>query len=858
MKKIVKGFLLASLLLSSVQIAVAQTSVSGHVTDEKNEPLPQVIIRRFATGHKLRGYTNSGSNGEFVIAAAEGDSLEFSMLGFESRKVVVSSVMKPLVIRLKPSGIDLKEVTVKSDKVREHGDTLTYVVGAYANGNDRTIDDVLSKMPGFDVDKASGRISYEGKPISKFYIEGLDMLGGKYGVATNTLPQQEVGAVEVMRNHQPIRVLEDFTFTDDAAVNIKMKDKAKSRWVVSDIIGGGYGDNHDGYDKALWRSEALGLRLKSGFQTMLTYKSNNSGMAVGREVDNLLALDESANQRPKEFIQLSKPMASGVENARSLLNRSHSATVNVLRRINENAQISMQIVYNNERDKAWGERLTEYSMIDGNRIINNVKSWRDNANDIFAQLKYEHNSLKSYVRNSLQTDIKWLSQCLYETGSRNHNQQSWLPAFELHDNVYAISRFGKTLLSFYSNNTAINMPQHLYVDSLRQYVSQRLYTTNTYAMGGLKHGQWSLSARLGMKGALRYISSEAYGLPDSLGLVADKSHVGYATLYVRPQLEYITKAVKVSASLPLEVSHYKYSGCSEKNFADVSPSLHMRWDATSRLAMSIRGSYDVEPIDINRFVGSLIMQDYLYLYRGLDGYDRAISQSVNYSLVYRNSLRGIHFMANITRAFDTNPYTMARYFVGDYIITGIAKEKTKDRRWIATAMLQQAFPWLEGKLSLRGMYNHSDSKMMQDGSMVPSRYNTLSSSASLYVSPYTDMSVSYSLQYTYNDMRPTTGSKTSFNSWRHNMKVIVPLGAIGLTLDGEYNHNQISPRAYKDTFFMDAACVYKTKHIDYEVRLNNLFNKRSYSQSTVGELMTVQSMSALRGREALFSIIYKP
>ena len=91
-------------------------------------------------------------------------------------------------------------------------------------GNDRSIGDVIAKMPGFDVDKSTGKISYEGKPISKFYIEGLDMLGGKYGTATNTLPQGEVGSVQVLRNHQPIRVLEDFTFTDDAAVNIKNAD----------------------------------------------------------------------------------------------------------------------------------------------------------------------------------------------------------------------------------------------------------------------------------------------------------------------------------------------------------------------------------------------------------------------------------------------------------------------------------------------------------------------------------------------------------------------------------------------------------------------------------------------------------
>lgn len=136
-----------------------------------------MIIKRYTKGHKLGGYTNSGSDGSFRIKAEAGDSLLFSMLGFKSQHVAVTNNMKPLTIRMSDGAIELKEVAVKSDKVHEHGDTISYIVGAYANGNDRSIGDVIAKMPGFDVDKSTGKISYEGKPISKFYIEGLDMLG---------------------------------------------------------------------------------------------------------------------------------------------------------------------------------------------------------------------------------------------------------------------------------------------------------------------------------------------------------------------------------------------------------------------------------------------------------------------------------------------------------------------------------------------------------------------------------------------------------------------------------------------------------------------------------------------------------
>lgn len=837
----------------------AQTVVTGKVTDDKGSALPSVIIKRFVPGHKMRGYTRSGSDGTFSIKAETSDTLEFSMLGFKSQHVAVTNNMKPLTIRMTDGAIELKEVTVKSDKVHEHGDTISYIVGAYANGNDRSIGDVIAKMPGFDVDKSTGRISYEGRPISKFYIEGLDMLGGKYGTATNTLPQGEVGSVQVMRNHQPIRVLEDFTFTDDAAVNIKMKNSAKTHWVTSWKAGGGYGSAHDGYGQGRWLFEGFGLRLKSDFQTMLTYKTNNTGTDVSRESTNLFSFDDQFADQQKDFIRLSAPAASGLSRERSLMNRSHAFTANVMKRINEDSQVNFQLVYNNERDKAWGDRRTEYVLTDGNRVISNAQTWRSNTNDLYALLKYEHNSAKSYLRNSLSGDMTWLSQHLEETGTYSHAQHALLPVFDIRDNLYVIRRYGNTLISFFSNNIVQQRPQHLYVDStLQQDLSQRFYSTDTYASGGWKLGRFSLSMQLGVKGLLRYLTANAYGLPDSIGATGDKSHFGYAKLYANPQLEYNTRDIKVSLSVPFESSYYKYSEDDGRNRFDVSPSLLVRWDATSRLMMSLRGSYSVEPLDFNRFYGSLIMQDYLYLNQGYTGYDVATSKTVAYTLSYRNSLRGTHLMARVSRSFDATPYTLSRDFAGEYIIIGTTPVKTNSNSWNTTLMYQQGLPFLNVKFSFRGLYNHTDSKMYQDGLALPAKYNVLSTGASLYLSPYTDMSIDYSLQYAYNDMRPENGRKTSFNNWQHTAKVVVPAGKLRFTLKGEYDHNQLMTSKYKDIFFADAIVGLTTRHIDYELGLNNLFNKQSYIRSTVANLTTLRSETILRGRELLLTLVYKP
>lgn len=846
------------IFLSALSVS-AQTVVTGKIVDSNGEAVPSVIVKRYIAGHKMRGYTCSSSDGSFCIKAEIGDMLEFSMLGFKSQRIEIEGGMKPLIVKMSDDAIKLKEVTVKSDKVHEHGDTISYIVGAYANGNDRSIGDVIAKIPGFDVDKSTGKISYEGKPISKFYIEGLDMLGGKYGTATNTLPQGEVGSVQVLRNHKPIRVLEDFTFTDDAAVNIKMKSSAKTHWVTSWKAGGGYGSAHDGYDKGRWLFEGFGLRLKSDLQTMLTYKTNNTGTDVSRESTNLFSLDELMGEQPKSFIRLSVPTASGLSRERSLLNRSHAFTANVMKRISEDSQINFQLVYNNERDKAWGSQRTEYVLTDGNRIINNDLSWRSNSNNFYALLKYEHNSAKSYLRNSLSSDMTWLSQHLSETGTHSHAQHSLLPVFDFRDNLYVIRRYGNTLVSFYSNNSVQQRPQHLYVDSTKQQnLLQRFYFTDTYASGGWKLGLLSLSMKFGVKGLLRYLTANAYGLPDSIGTTTGKSHFGYAKLYASPQLEYNSNDFKLSLSAPVESSHYKYSEDTGRNRLDISPSLHIRWDATSRITMNVHGSYSVEPLDFNRFYGSLIMQDYLYLNQGYAGYDVAKSKTVSYSLFYRNSLKGTHFMGRVSRSFDTTPYTLSRKFSGEYIIIGTIPVKTNSNSWNSTLMYQQGLSFLNGKFTLRGLYSHTDLKMYQDGSVSPAKYNALSTKASLYLSPYTGMSIDYSVQYAYDDMLPENGNKSSFNNWQHTAKIIIPAGKLRFTLKGEYDHNQLMPSKYKDIFFADAIIGLTSRHIDYELGLSNLLNEKSYVRSTVANLTKMRSETILRGRELLLTLVYKP
>ena len=93
---------------------------------------------------------------------------------------------------------------VKSQKLWGNRDTLNYLVSAYTRGKDRSIGDVLQKLPGITIED-NGVIKYQGNPINHFYIENLDMLQGRYNLATQGIKAEDVATVQVLENHEHIR-----------------------------------------------------------------------------------------------------------------------------------------------------------------------------------------------------------------------------------------------------------------------------------------------------------------------------------------------------------------------------------------------------------------------------------------------------------------------------------------------------------------------------------------------------------------------------------------------------------------------------------------------------------------------------
>ena len=183
-------------------------------------------------GRAVLSFTRTKENGSFIIVTPEGKTayfIMFSRLGYAKDTIPTSRFVKGQTIGLHQQAVKIKEIKIKAPQITQKGDTLSYLVSSFRQKQDRSIADVIAKMPGLQVNK-DGTIEYQGRKINKFYIEGMDLLGSKYSQASENVSADKVKSVQVLQNHQPVKLLRDIDFSQQAALNIVLKDEAKNVW----------------------------------------------------------------------------------------------------------------------------------------------------------------------------------------------------------------------------------------------------------------------------------------------------------------------------------------------------------------------------------------------------------------------------------------------------------------------------------------------------------------------------------------------------------------------------------------------------------------------------------------------------
>ena len=121
---------------------------------------------------------------------------------------------------------NFNEVMIYANKnpIYYRGDTLVYVADSFKVGENAVVEDLLKKLPGIKIDK-DGKITSQGKEISKVLVDGDEFFGSDPTIATKNLAAKGVESVQVYEKEN-----EDAGLGTDEKIQVldlKLKDAAK-------------------------------------------------------------------------------------------------------------------------------------------------------------------------------------------------------------------------------------------------------------------------------------------------------------------------------------------------------------------------------------------------------------------------------------------------------------------------------------------------------------------------------------------------------------------------------------------------------------------------------------------------------
>src|SRR5690554_4401966 len=199
--------------------AQANRSISGKLVDQTTEePVPLANVRvlqqsdsTFVTGKA------SENDGTFTIPVRSGDYIvHISFIGYHDiyQDVEVNSSLPQARlgnVEMIQDNILLSEtvITAKAPEISVRGDTLEYNADSYNVTESAVVEDLLKKMPGVEID-ANGKITVNGKEITKILVDGEEFFSDDPKVASKNLPAKMVDKLQILERRTEMAQMTGF------------------------------------------------------------------------------------------------------------------------------------------------------------------------------------------------------------------------------------------------------------------------------------------------------------------------------------------------------------------------------------------------------------------------------------------------------------------------------------------------------------------------------------------------------------------------------------------------------------------------------------------------------------------------
>lgn len=855
--------------------ASAQVRVTGRVIDSQNKPVRDVIVK-MVSGTKTLTFTSTNAKGEYVLevkSAPMGEvTLLFNHISYEkeSERVTLKERVAKVDMQLTPKAVSLKEVTVRPDPLRQKGDTLSHNLASFLGKGDVTLEDGLKRLPGVDVSK-NGGISYMGKPISQFNIEGMDLLGGKYNLATRNIPVDYVTNVEIVRNHHSRRVEKDVP-SNEVSMNIKLSNKAKFKPFGQEEVGAGYME--DGNDKLQALLGLTGMMFTNKFQTTCSVKGGNyKGFARTDMYDHFGGSDVStcATSLFGGFDGGAPPQGQ------YLYQRNGMATVNGILRTDSFTTMKVNADYSYHRSTHDISQRTTYLANGGDYVTVSEQT------SPMTKIHLPKLSV-NYLKNA---DRVYLSETFVLKGKFEQNEGDVVANGSLVEQRRKTSTFEVGNEFFWMGRTEKGARRHVHANvSFKRTPTLRL----SFVSDGNGYGQTARSSTLSVNvgssfqipiGSLFRLNlpvsvSAMYddletercgefgirnsGVGDLKSPPTDRNDVrGWAfTPTLNPGFEIHSKNRRfyLSAGIGAALKGLYYN---KLNYTKpvLNPSMGIDYTFSANSKLSFSTGYTTSIGDMMTLLTEPMQVDYRSV--------RTLSGIIGESNTWRTSgewkwqLPMQYFTLSLAATHSEGKQnTLTSQSVSGIDVSSTALLRDSHSRSTSFSVAaSKNIPSLFAKLGANGRYSFGSDEQAVNETVVDTRTNSYALHGNATVTPVPWLELRYDINYGWSRSRYSEKSNTTTSRSHSGAVHIFPIANLDLSLDYDHVRRQLTADQYKRMSLFNASAQYKRKRLVLRLELDNLLNQRRYAYTLFNGINTYTYDYTLCGRTVVLRATFK-
>ena len=830
--------------------ATAQT-IGGRVVNNKGITLEGVSVTLRTSDDRPVAFCNTNEDGTFSIELPQTETAErlvFSMIGYAKRCIALNNFKQGQDVVLENDAFMLKEVKVKAEKIRRSGDTLTYSVAAFMQKQDRSIADVIAKMPGLSV-STSGQIKYQGKAINKFYIEGADLLGGKYALASENIKANQVKNVQVLEDHQPVKALKKVKFSDQAALNIVLKDDAKNVW--QSVIEVGIGSSLQGKAQLLRDARLTEMLFSRKKQSISMYKTNNTGKDIGHEtIDYTTAKASLSADNPLiESVTISTP---SISDERYNFNDTHIFATNWLFKTAKDNDLRFQFNGLIDKNKLTGH--THKTYLDagtGGISVTEDEALNDKTNEWIAELTYKVNKDNHYFANVAKGYIGF-------NRSRGEAVLNHAPILQrVNKDKKVLSNNFEWIKTLANNNTFSIKSRLLY----NELPSSLLLVNGSTERISQQKIEWDATTGFRHKLLGMYITYNIGAAYKQQKIAQDNFYTSFnatytqAQVYVLPSFSYITPSLRFNAGMSAELL-YRKSGSESKSTFHLEPFVFANYRLTSRWNVNMLFSHALSPNAFSSYIESPIFTNYYSLMQGKAHLNNTTTNMLSNTWKYNDVIRGMFGNLGLSYSRTSNIMLYESVFEDGFYKSRATDHTSCNSTTSISGGIGKSIGWGKASIEFNASASDNNYQLLIAKEVVDFTRRELSTGITIAYHPWNVFSIEHKSSYNTSERKgknyaPFNNRQTFLH---HRLKLYLLPGKWQIEVSNELFQSQ--DKSISNSFFTDLSVSCHQKRWEATFIYNNILGTTSLEQTYNANAQQIYLQTRLRPSELLFKLSF--